>query len=352
MLKKNFKHTFRRQHKSAGFTLIELLVAVAMGWIVISALLYFVVQLSRTEQQELAMSETQRDMSVAVDYIGADLKDAVFVYDGECLITGRATGAEQCAGLVNRIPSIPNSDAKRPVLAFWKLETVPYVNNPTAAQQLPGVQTNGDCQGVGPDRQTECKNLLISRSSYTLVIYFLRTTPASGEVWDGPAQITRYALRQYNPDQLSNLTLLANNFRPPSTGGYRIWPCDDASCSPAPTTTTFSAANEDVLVDLVDNPQGGGNTPTCRLEGEQAKPYNELRYQPSYPEADLDKITSFYACVSPWKSGQGQEVKLYLRGNAFKRAGASGYNNTGFLPTVQAQVKTRSTFDRQPTSLY
>lgn len=338
MLKKNFKHTFRRQPKSAGFTLIELLVAMAMGSIVISALLYFVVQLSRTEQQELAMSETQRDMSIAVDYIGSDLKDAVFVYDGQCLIAGQAAGDDRCPALVNMITSIPNSDAKRPVLAFWKLETVPYVNNPTAAQQLPAVQTNGDCQGVAADRQTECKNLLISRSSYTLVVYFLRTTPASGEVWDGPAQITRYALRQYNPDQLSNLTLQDNNFRPPSTGGYRIWPCDDASCSPAPTRTTFSAANEDVLVDLVDNPQGSP-TPAC-----------PLGYAPSHP--DLARITSFYACVSPWKAGQGQEVKLYLRGNAFKRAGASGYNNTGFLPTVQAQVKTRSTFDRQPTSLY
>ncbi|MBD2040592.1 prepilin-type N-terminal cleavage/methylation domain-containing protein [Microcoleus sp. FACHB-672] len=352
MLKKNFKHTFRRQHKSAGFTLIELLVAVAMGWIVISALLYFVVQLSRTEQQELAMSETQRDMSVAVDYIGSDLKDAVFVYDGQCLITGQTAQGEQCPGLIGRITSFPdNDDDKRPILAFWKLETVPYVNNPEPAQQLPGLQSNGDCQGVAANRQTECKNLQISRSSYTLVIYFLRKTPSSGGVWDGPAQITRYALRQYDPDELSTLKLQDPNFTPPSTGGYKIWPCATASCSPAPAQTTFRAANEDVLVDLVDDPQAG-KTPTCRLEGEQATLYKDLRYQPSYPEADLDKITSFYACVSPWKAGQGQEVKLYLRGNAFKRAGASGYNNTGFLPTVQAQVKTRSTFDRQPTSLY
>lgn len=337
MAKKKLTNIFRRQPKSAGFTLIELLVSVAIGWIVISGLIYFVVQLLRTDQQEFARTETEREMSIALDYITSDMREAVYVYEGECLSAnpGRATGTTNyCPGLSNII----NFGAAKPVLAFWKLETLPYVENATGSDNLPD-----DCDGfststtVTPNRTT-CQSVLISRNSYTLVVYSLRTDSSSGETWEGPGRLVRYELRQYS--NLSTLQQTPGYCDPSQLINPTSWPrnrngTNVQGCSSTPEYW------EQVLVDLVDN----ATTPadSCASLGSD--------YSPSIP----DGMTGFYACVKRPLDASGnvqlQDIVISLRGNAIKRAGASVFSSPSFTPTVQTQVKIRSALNRTPPQL-
>lgn len=74
----------------SGFTLIEVLIAAAIGSIIISSLLWLLVNLISTERRESALNETERDMKRTLDYIASDLKQAVYIYDGGCTLVGSA----------------------------------------------------------------------------------------------------------------------------------------------------------------------------------------------------------------------------------------------------------------------
>lgn len=335
MAKRKFINIFRRQHKSAGFTLIELLVTVAIGWIVISGLIYFVVQLLRSDQQEFARTQTERDMSAALNYMTSELQEATYVYEGECLGTA-ARGAPStsaspnpgyCPGLQSVIASTqPNLT---PVLAFWKLEQLPYVQNPTGNDQLPSNCTAGD---------TTCQSLLITRNSYTLVVYSVETT--SNPTWEGPSRIVRYQLRQY-----SNLRGMqqTQGYADPSQTGFTSWP--RTNTGNLPSGYSNPDYNEEVLVDLVDTTKAA----TCSNEDLNGDGISDYSTSPTAGN------TGFLACVRrPIDSAgniQLQDAIVYIRGNAVKRAGASLYSSPSFYPTVQAQVKTRSTLNRIPPQL-
>ena len=128
MARKWFKRGSQRLHlssksrQSAGFTLIELLVAMFIGSIITSILLFLVVQLLQTSQRESARSDTQREMQMALDYIGRDLREAVYVYDGNCLASSPPSGSA-CKGLLSYLPATTASNL--PVLAFWRVDPLP-----------------------------------------------------------------------------------------------------------------------------------------------------------------------------------------------------------------------------------
>jgi prepilin-type N-terminal cleavage/methylation domain-containing protein len=71
------------RNAEGGFTLTELLVVVIISSIIVSALLGLVVQLTGTEQRESVRTETQREMQMALNYIASDLRQAVYIYEGE-----------------------------------------------------------------------------------------------------------------------------------------------------------------------------------------------------------------------------------------------------------------------------
>ena len=111
-----------------GFTLLELLIAMVIGSIIVSTLLYGVVNILQTDQRDASRSDTQRDMQMAMDYITRDVREATYVYgvtqdtitnpDGStsvapnkesCLYdygtssTTRGTSGK-CTGLLNYLP--------------------------------------------------------------------------------------------------------------------------------------------------------------------------------------------------------------------------------------------------------
>jgi type II secretory pathway pseudopilin PulG len=346
MAKKDFQGIIRicltllSRRKTAGFTLVELLVSVIIGFMVISGLLFLVVELLNTDKKSAALAQTQQDMTIALDYIASDLEEAVYVYEGECLSqTGRPedpstkTIIEYCPGLRSVIPF---PAGVTPILAFWKLDGVPYSTK--SEDQFPN-NCNADT-----DTENTCNALKIIRNTYTLVVYSLRTDNPASETWEGPARITRYQLRQY-----SNLSGMqqTQGWTDPSASGtsFQSWPrtTDNQAVSGYSNPTAY---NEDVLVDVVDY----GTDP-------------EKSWPPCLPTADYSRTppdalntannTSFYACVKKPTGSQGvagQDVIVYLRGNAVKRAGQTG-RNAAYLPKLQAQVKTRTVFNYIPPDL-
>ncbi|MCS6792646.1 MAG: prepilin-type N-terminal cleavage/methylation domain-containing protein [Oscillatoriaceae bacterium SKW80] len=330
MLKKKFINIFKqRKRQPTGFTLIEVLTSTVIGGIIISALVYFMWQMLETNQEEFALAQTQVEMDEALSYIKNELEEAVYVYEGECL-TGRGQAGDQnyCYGLTKWI-NFPTNVT--PVLAFWKIDKLPYRENPTTAQNLPSPD---DC-----NNNDDCLNTLLNRSSYTLVVYSL-STENPNNIWNkNLARITRYELRQFDPDDLaravsSNPQRITQGWADPTTNGrsFASWPL--ASDGSVPSSRP--QFRDVVLVDLVDS--GSPPSPACP-NGYSLTPPNALNFY-------------FYACVEPYSLGNSQEVIVYLRGNAIERAGGQDIRNSpSYKPLVQTRVKTRAVFQRKPSSI-
>ncbi|HEY9809911.1 MAG TPA: prepilin-type N-terminal cleavage/methylation domain-containing protein [Halomicronema sp.] len=372
MKSKNFynKKYGRSRKRIRGFTLIELLVSIIISAGVIMLILSFIVQMSETDRRELALTQTQRDMSFALDYMSNELKEAVYVYDEECLgTTGRGTPnrAEDltanppvpsyCPGLQNHL-QFPAEVA--PVLAFWKIESVPYVADPSGTENLPQTCPQG--------REQECNALLLNRSSYTFVMYGIRADRPTGSgnpTWIGPGRIVRYELRQYQT--VSTLTPTAGYVDPTNSGiTFSSWPrVYQTGAAPTGLTPPENyAQKEQVLVDLVDI----GILPKERTEPITTNSCpNPTDYTLSKPQVLDEKGTlkdnsSFYTCIRKAQSGQSQDVFISIRGNALKRAGMpeslnttttgndpNSSRNSAYLPGVSAQVQTRGVFNRNPS---
>ena len=368
MKSKNFynKKYGRSRKKIGGFTLIELLVSIAVSAAVVMVILSFVVQMSETDRRELALTQTQRDMSFALDYMSSELKEAVYVYDAECLgtasrgtpnrpedLTANPPIPSYCPGLQNHLQFPPEVS---PVLAFWKIESVPYVADPSNAENLPG-----DCRSFQA-REQECNTLLLNRSSYTFVMYGIRGDRPSGSgnpTWIGPARIVRYELRQYQT--VNTLTLTPGYIDPTNSGvTFSSWPrVYQTGAAPVGLTTPENyAQKEQVLVDLVDI----GTLPKEQTAPISCPTTDYTLSKPQVVDANrrLQDNSSFYACIRSAQTGQSQDVFISIRGNALKRAGMMPpeslstssdpqARNPAYLPGVSAQVQTRGVFNRNPS---
>lgn len=334
LLKKYLKSRQTKNH--AGFTILEVLMAITVGSIVTYGMLALVVNLLKTDQRETAKSQTQAEMDQALDYIATEMKQAVYIYEGECLGTNEVKnddGSTKCVGLGDSIDF--EIAGVTPVLAFWKLEDVPYQKNPTPEQELPGKCDSND------DDYTECLSIKTNRHTYTLVVYGLIEDQDPDDIWAGPARITRFQLRKY--DELSTLTKTEGyqtvDGEDPKKVGWEFWESSELF--------ELDNSNNPVLVDLVDQPESENfPDPDCSKfnlnEGEE----NEVKYSNGGSD---DLINSFYTCVrEPLGSGYMQDVIIYLRGNAAERAGQKGSRDPVYLPDLQTRVKARSVFDREP----
>ncbi|MCT7988541.1 prepilin-type N-terminal cleavage/methylation domain-containing protein [Laspinema olomoucense] len=312
-----------RQKQTAGFTLLELLMAIVVGSIVMYAMMTLVLSLLGTEKQETAKSQIQQEMGLAMDYIASEMQEAVYIYPGNCL-DGVDGGTDGCTDLRTQI-NFPQEI--HPILAFWKLEPIPY----TEDDNLPE-----DCTALPTAQAGDCRDLKTRGHTYTLVVYSLRVNLAqlgqnpinqAGVVWQGPAQITRYRLRKYDP--LASLTPTPGFEQDPNPSNFGEWPSGGIQTIPL---------DHPVLVDSVDN---------------QNQP--ELEDCPDdYTRSAVsgNNISSFYACVRNPGRGTMQDAIVFLRGNAIARAGQPpASRNPTYLPSLQRQVQARSVFQREPPTL-
>jgi len=310
-LKQLRSHPHKRR-QSSGFTLIELLVALLVGSIITLLLLGLVVRLTETNARDAAYSQVQQDMQAAIDFMNEDLREAVFVYNGQCLEgTGVPSDADfsgECPGIVNYIPAAMNSGNRRSVLAFWRTEPLPVGIEDLCRTNVAGI-ADGSADLL-------LQNVCISGSTYTLVVYAIDTSVDA--TWSGKARIYRYALPQF-ADNATTATETPGYARP-KEGEFLQWPFtrDDDTGNVVDARRGVPSNPAQVLVDYVDD----GVDP----------PLPATPIEPNCDEFGANSLSSsnalpsFYACVrgggigSP--VGQNQDVLVTLVGSP---AGLPGF---------------------------
>jgi type II secretory pathway pseudopilin PulG len=334
IIKNQLRHLSGKNKASSGFTLVELLTTTIIASLVISSLLWLMNDMIGANRREISTSQTQEQMKMALDYIAEDLRQSVYVYDGEGL-----------AQLISQGAFGFESGTDKPILAFWKVEGVPY----NSTQSLPS-----NCSTLSTDAlKDECNRLKVERHSYTLVIYLQSTQnpDSASNKWDGKSRIVRYQLRKYNESNLS--TTLAKNtgyVDPRSESSFDNWPEDDEGNSLQGTATATGATN--ALVDFVDftdeNTSNPGVLPTCVTDPSTTKEYFP---SPSYTSAQDAKYSrGFYTCVRPalinanGAIGGNQDIVVYVRGNVQGQSGIS--SSDSYLPRLQIQVNSRGLIDK------
>ncbi|MCC5631831.1 prepilin-type N-terminal cleavage/methylation domain-containing protein [Nostoc sphaeroides CHAB 2801] len=340
----NLFWVYSKKNQTAGFTLIELLIGLLIASIIILALLSLVVDILQVDSRENARNETQQEMQGALNYMAAELREAVYVYDNNCMSTtvqGTAAtttataSANYCPGLQNYLPTSLITTTQKPVLAFWK----PEVIDDTGSSSL---NTLGTCSGItNVTKKEDCQDLLVKRRTYTLVVYLQSTT--SDITWRGKSRIIRYELDKYSSITSSDLVQSTGYVDPSETDStsFQMWPIKSSDGTNLQASLP-SGSGVNVLVDFVDAPDATntGTIPGC-----------DTGYIRSNTTSN-----SFFACVrtavppsgsTAVASGVNQDVVIYLRGNA---NGKTGVTSDTYRPVLQTQVLIRGVINKIPES--
>ncbi|NJO41734.1 MAG: type II secretion system protein [Cyanobacteria bacterium CRU_2_1] len=347
------KRLWAASHRhDTGFTLPELLVVTAIAGGLIAGLMFIVAELTGVDQREASRSETQREMQMALDYISADLREAVYVYGGQGREIGEGENRVRVNGLQDLIPYLPESLSSAdsdsiPILAFWKQHPYPEEVKQNCA--------DGDYEA---DSGVSCA----AGSSYALVVYSLVERPEDDDdtPWQGRSRITRYTLTEFNSEGdpvpgYVNPGLYNNSF-----GKWPVFAVRGEGASNRQTERP--SGNAVTLVDFVDEGEDLVTDPTSDdYPCIQADPTNptDIGYalSPSPPSTSDDQAEdSFYACVSiPNTTVRNQDVTLFLRGNVWNRPGflldeENDPSGPSALPTLETNVLTRGILGRGPAN--
>jgi prepilin-type N-terminal cleavage/methylation domain-containing protein len=355
----------------SGFTLLELLVALIVGAIITTLVLGFTVSLMRNNQRESSRSNTQREVQAAIDYINRDVREAVYVYDGECLRTDGVktsevnpalrTPANECVGLLNYLPDQLNTATNLPVLAFWRLDPLPD-------QLLTNVCGNAATAKAIADRTLPVGSPIsnvpcVGRKMYTLVVYSLNRDNAA--TWNGRSRITRYTLSPYTD---GNGTTVTPGWYSPLATSFPNWPYDPVKKDVpfAAARATNWAGNNQVLVDFIDDrtndraaaataaacPSVSSGTAATAVTAIPQDTKDGFYATPAQgatggyaAAADISRRT-FYACVRGGDAANlNQEVIVRIQGNA---AGQPGVPIAlGNVPvTMETRILTRGVLEK------
>jgi prepilin-type N-terminal cleavage/methylation domain-containing protein len=313
-----------RQQRQAGFTLLEILVSLIVSGIVVSGLLYLVVELVQTDRREATLDQVQQDMGRALDYIKDDLREAVYVY----------TNPDQIANQLGADPQFPDSGNDTPVLAFWRIDPL--------EQGLPA------CNSAAANFDA-CQVLRLRQAVYTLVVYVQRTNDGNAN-WPGLSRIIRYELTKYPAGTLTqaNLATLRGGYRDPTdpvdvNAPFEVWQVNGTP-----------AGSSAVLVDFVDRPTATFNRTPLSDGGGACSSFGDYRVVPS--TATTTSSTSFFACVlnpdpdnNPVTADRSnQDLFVFLRGNALDGPPGvvNSFSEASALPTLQSQVLIRGVIDK------
>jgi prepilin-type N-terminal cleavage/methylation domain-containing protein len=343
---KRFWRNRSGRHHIQGFTLLELLVVTVIGGLLISGLMYVVIELLGTDQRESSRTETQREMQMALDYISSELREAVYVYTGDCLV-GEPDQEEgdACHGLLPYLPTSLSRDDTVPILAFWKQQPIPDALKDDCAASI-GAATSLPC---------------LSAHSYALVVYSLQQWQ-EGDTWKGRARITRYALTEFDQEGERN----EGYANPGARNTFSTWPYENEDNKQTERPIGFPQ----VLVDFVDDGSGGfalgasiEDTNLCPTPP-PSNPPNPPSYNITPPLQLYNTVFNgprgFFACVnseevpnqdetdfmSATPTQENQDIILYIRGNANGRPGIR--TDEGFLPALETRVLSRGVLERNP----
>lgn len=307
---------------------MELLISLVVASMVVSGLLYVVVELTTIDKREANLDQVQRDMNRAMDYIVDDLQEAVYVYPNPQFI----------ANQLSLDSAFPNGAGNVPVLAFWRIDPV---------------ETNLPNCTVGSDSfKRACSLLEIRQAVYTLVVYVQKKNDGTNRNWPGQSRIIRYDLKMYRGSladlKSTNPTLaLRSGYRDPANStdllaSFEGWQKGDGD----------PAGNSDVLVDYVQAPTFDTpvalNRPPLSDAGGACRGFGVVGSTPLYSIVPSTATTtvnnSFFACVRDptvalAASRGNQDVYVFLRGNVQGvSGGVRGFSNEASLPILESQV--------------
>lgn len=351
---KSFLKRHRKRHprsKAGGFTLLELLVAMLVGSIISAGLLFIVVQLVETNLRESARSDTQRDLQAAIDYIARDVREAVFVYDAECLLDRPAPASPyrtRCPGLRNYLPEEITGTSgfgatdNVPVLAFWRVDPLPDTIQTLCSR-------NSAAYSSAAPLPAAIKNVpCLANQMYTLVVYSLNRDREDRTVKQGRARIMRYALPQFTSSVGTAVRGWVNprgkmNGRETS---FLAWPVVQTSLTGSALDslqTTRPSNNSLPLTDYVDwfglyEPSGRGRAPDPEEPDEDLALILTPRNGAS---AATDPPRGFYVYVRGGnrEGDLNQEVVIRIQGDAAGRPGVPELNPN--RPRVPISLETR-----------
>ncbi|MEH1933554.1 MAG: prepilin-type N-terminal cleavage/methylation domain-containing protein [Nostoc sp.] len=344
----NWLWVYSKKNQTAGFTLIELLVGLLIASLIILALLSLVVDILQVDSRENARNETQQEMQTALNYMAGELREAVYIYDNNCMsataqgtapTTTNIASVNYCPGLQNYLPTSLITTTQKPVLAFWK----PEVINDTGSNSLSSL---GTCSGItDTTKQQDCQDLLVKRRTYTLVVY-LQSTTTSDSTWRGKSRIIRYELDKYSSITSSDLVQSTGYVDPSQTDStsFQTWPIKSSDGTNLQASLPSASGVTGVLVDFVDAPDATytGTIPGCDTGSGYIR--------------NNTTSNSFFACIrtavpasgsTAVVSGVNQDVVIYLRGNA---NGKTGVTNDNYRPVLQTQVLIRGVINKIPQS--
>ncbi|MDT9186459.1 MAG: hormogonium polysaccharide secretion pseudopilin HpsC [Limnospira sp. PMC 894.15] len=157
------------QGNDLGFTMIELLISAVVASMIITPILFFVVDVLRTDTQEEIRARSDQELQAAADFIRRDLSQAIYIYDGQ--------------GIAEIIENDGNGylpDHDKLVLLFWKQEFRPNV--------IPDGSVNRPFSANHCDTR-RCDDAQV----LSLVAYYLQT--GDSDTWSGQARISRLQIR-------------------------------------------------------------------------------------------------------------------------------------------------------------
>lgn len=309
--------------------------------IVISGLLYLVVALSQMDRREAALTQTQRDMQRAIDYIADDVREAVFVYSDPATVMKRTTGGVT----INGVSDLPAGSV--PILAFWRPVEIKNIPKNICDRWAKGAAS------ASVEMYDKCQVLKIRQASYSLVIYAQKARSSTDTVWKGASRIVRYELGKYD-GSITELKTTPGYQDPTTPGvGFNAWVA-------SPGVDTKGASN--VLVDFVDRPAAttvtSPSTNPCTMLGLDAAQYDvvpkglSIQQNPSFLGCIRKAVTALPggAVDDDGGSNSSQDVYIYLRGNATDGVAGSvnSFSKASSLPTLETRVLMRGVIDKNP----
>lgn len=293
-----------RRSSKAGFTLLELLISIIIVGIIISGLLYLVVEMLQLDRREFVLNQVSTDMNRAIDYIASDAEEAVYVYSTPADVIG-----------ANKITDIDTA-TETPILAFWR----------------PDPLDQDDLDAISSCTSDECKLLKTRQASMTLVVY-LQEENEDSSIWNGETRIVRYSLPKY--------TSISSSL--PKTPGY-FDPLDEDNDFGTWKASGTTNGLKQVLVDSVDE-----LAPSNIADADAVCPDSSLYTRSPATPSDGK---SFFVCVREAGIGtnslgetldSNQDLIVFLRGNATARQDGliTAISDASQLPTLKSRVLLR-----------
>ncbi|CAC5340623.1 MULTISPECIES: hypothetical protein [Planktothrix] len=118
---------FDRNYQVKGMTMIELLVGTIIAFIVITPLMGMVLGLLNDDQRESAKANTEEEIQSALDYIGEDVSQALYIYVNQKpnpITTGAPIDEIKSLKDNGFLPNTGTPNNEKPVLVFWKRKLV------------------------------------------------------------------------------------------------------------------------------------------------------------------------------------------------------------------------------------